>query len=238
VLQEKKIRVLNLGYCRLGRNLNYALLKELLLIKKPRLVILEVTETENRYGHPIFPYIAEQKDVLLPALLFNRDILKDAYTMLAFKTELIQEQLISGKQLPPIDLNPYGFSGHEDTAATKLLNDFFIKRHQPDRQSNFEHWFYNAYPKSYLEKTVQLCKEQNIKLCFLYLPAFGTSLKAPSEMKLYEAYGTVLIPPTSIFENKFNWFDENHFNTNGSSAISKWIGEELKRWSLENSKGF
>jgi hypothetical protein len=229
ILEEKKLRVLNLGYCRLGRNMDYALLKELLLSKKPKLVVLEITETENRYSHPIFPYIATQKDVLLPALFFNRDVVKDAYTAMAFKTELIQEQLFQNNPSPAIDLHAYGFAGHADTASKELLTKFFKERHLPEKkQSSLEHAFYMAFPKAYLKKTVQLCKENKIRICFLYLPAFGTSRSIPSEMELYKTYGTVLIPPSTIFDNTSNWFDENHLNKNGTAILSQWLGEQLK----------
>jgi hypothetical protein len=230
ILEGKNVHVLNLGYCRLGRNMDYALLKELLLTKKPKLLIIEVTETENRYGHPIFPYIATQKDVLLPALFFNRDIIKDAYTAMAFKTELIQEQLFANNPLPVIDHNPYGLAGHADTAANELLIKFFKERHEPEKkQGSLEHDFYMAFPTYYLKKTAQLCKENNISLCFVYLPGYGTSLRAPSEMELYKRYGKVLLPPSVIFENTSNWFDENHLNKSGAAEVSRWLGEELKR---------
>jgi hypothetical protein len=230
ILEEKKVHVVNLGYCRLGRNMDYTVLKELLLEKKPKLIIVEVTETENRYGHPIFPYIASQKDVLLPFPFFNRDIIKDAYTAVAFKTELIQEQLLANNPLPAIDDHPYGLSEHTDTASSELLRKFFKERHQPEeKQSSLEHSFYLAFPKAYLEKTAQTCKENSIQLCFVYLPGYGTSLRMPSEMELYKSYGAVLIPPSVIFENTSNWFDENHLNENGTAAVSQWLGEELKK---------
>jgi hypothetical protein len=229
ILEKKKLHVLNLGYCRLGRNMDYTLLKELLLTKKPMLVILEVTETENRYSHPIFPYIATQKEVLLPSLFFNRDAIKDAYTAVAFKTELIQEQFFANNSLPALDQHAYGFAGHADTASKELLTTFFKERHQPEKkQGGLEHTFYMAFPKAYIEKTVKLCKENNIRLCFLYLPAYGTSYRIPSEMELYQTYGTVLIPPSAIFENTSNWFDENHLNKNGTAIVSQWLGEQLK----------
>jgi len=47
---NNKTTVANLGYCRLGRNFSYILLKEVLETKQPKHLILEVREDENRYN--------------------------------------------------------------------------------------------------------------------------------------------------------------------------------------------
>lgn len=225
---NKKCHVLNMGYCRLGRNMHYTLLKELLKEKKPKVLVLEVTESENRYSHPIFPYVAEQKDALLPTLFFNKDVLKDMYTAVAFKTQLMQEDLFSQKQSPPIDLTPYGFSGHADTAKATLLDSFYVKRNKPEeKQSELARRFYNTYPLSYLQKMEGICKENQIQLYFLYMPAYGVS-SPPAEKEYYQAHGKLLCPPYSIFEKKEYWFDENHLNFAGTKALSKWVSGQLK----------
>ena len=228
LLNVQQVNVLNLGYCRLGRNMDYVILKELLEKKKPKQVILEVRETESRYGHPIFPHVAAQKDVLLPALFFNRDILKDAFTAIAYKIELIQDCFFSQQQAPVMDLNPYGFSGHTDTAKKQLLDDFFARRQQHSKkESTFEHAFYNAYPKSYLEKIIALCKKNQVTLSFLYLPGYGSAYTQPEETAYYVKHGKLLLPPAIIFQTRSNWFDENHLNKNGSKALSQWLGKQL-----------
>lgn len=229
VLKEKQMHVANLGYCRLGRNLDYTILKELLQTKKTKILILEVLENENRYSHPIFPYVAAQSDVLLPVVFFNRDLIKDAFTALAFKTELLQEEVFSSHERPEIQLNPYGSEGHKDTAASDLLENFFMKRQQPAQpQNQVEHSFYAAYPKAYFEKIMNICRERNINICFLYLPSYGTALTVPSEIELYKKYGRVFLPPSRILRNRNNWFDENHLNKNGAAELSSWLGEQLK----------
>ena len=66
------LEVANLGYCRLGRNLNYVLLKELVSQNEVQQIIIEVREKEDRFSHPIFPYMARSEDVMLPKLFFNQ----------------------------------------------------------------------------------------------------------------------------------------------------------------------
>lgn len=231
LLNKQQVHSANLGYCRLGRNMDYAILKELLKNKKPKVVVMEVRETESRYSHPAFPYIASQKDVILPALLFNRDIAKDAFTTFAYKTELIQDHFFSSQPAPPIDLNPSGYVTHLDTAKKELLQEFLLKRGQPEKKaSGPEHDFYNAYPKNYLDKIVSVCEENKIQLMFLYLPGYGTTktYAVPEEAVYYQEHGKLLIPPAAILQTTSNWFDENHLNKVGSEKLCIWLGEELK----------
>src|SRR6187402_494770 len=58
--------VFNFGFCSLGQNIYYTLLKEVLTTKKISTVVLEVREDEDRYSHKVFPFIADTKDVLFP----------------------------------------------------------------------------------------------------------------------------------------------------------------------------
>ena len=54
--------VLNLGYCRIGYNLYYAQLKELLEYKKPQKVVMEGSEFPCKNFHPMFGYWSNEID--------------------------------------------------------------------------------------------------------------------------------------------------------------------------------
>lgn len=63
---EKNIS--NLAYCTNGRNIQYPLLQDLLINKKPELIIIEVTENESTNSHQDFPYLADVDEILEPRL--------------------------------------------------------------------------------------------------------------------------------------------------------------------------
>ena len=71
-LLEKNLglSVVNLGYCGMGRNLHYTIVKDLLNQKKVQHLILEVRSDEFRFSHPMFPYLAQNRDVFQPVLFF------------------------------------------------------------------------------------------------------------------------------------------------------------------------
>lgn len=221
-------QAVNLGYCRLGLNFNYVLLKEIISQKKIKHLILEVRENEDRYSHPIFPYIASSRDVMLPNPFFNRDILDDIWTHLAYKIEILQEIIYQNEKSVPISTIAYGFASSKDTASINLLDDIKLKRSVPKNPlTKFEKFFHGNFARVYLQKICKLCDENNIQITFLYLPSYGALFDKPEEYETYINYGVVLIPPTNILDNKNNWFDENHLNQTGADELSLWISGQI-----------
>lgn len=222
----KNIQVLNLGYCRLGRNLHYTILRELVEEKKPKYLILEVREQEDRYSHPIFPYLANSKDVLLPEPFFNRDILDDAYTHLSYKVELSQDFLYQNTTAAFVPAKgDFGYGTTNDTTDIQLMESAKISRSIPKPASSD---FHMKYPRAYLQKIITLCQKYQIEIHFLYLPSYGTYLAQPTEYETYIKYGKVLIPPQEIFDKTDNWYDTNHLNPAGTLALSNWLLEEIQ----------
>ena len=220
--------VANLGYCRLGRNFSYILLKEVLEAKQPKHLILEVRENENRYSHPIFPHIASSKDVLLPKLFFNRDIFVDAIDHFSYKLELNQDLIFKQQKEIPVNSKLYGCASYPDTADYKILEKRKTNFNLNDREDNqVSIDFYASYSRGYLKKINRICKEQNIRLSFIYLPSYGVNFKQPKEQETYLKYGDIFLPPNEILDDKNNWFDDGHLNKSGNEKLSLWLVEEL-----------
>jgi len=223
-----QVQAANLGYCRLGRNLTYVLVKELLRAKEPQHIIIEIREHENRYSHPIFPYLGRTQDVVLPYPFFNPDILPDIWTHLAYKIEILQDGLYRSEQAPPIQLDLYGFGSSADTAEAGFLADIKSRRSQStSRLSDEQQAFYDTYALGYLQKIADVCREKGVRLSFLYLPGYGAPLATPSLYETYLAYGEIFLPPDSILQNPAFWFDEGHLNQTGAKQLSTWLGEKL-----------
>jgi len=225
----EQLNIVNLGYCRMGRNMSYVLLKELLANKSIKSLVLEVREEEDRYSHPVFPFLASSSDVLGASLLFNRDYLVDHWDHFTYRCQLIQEKVF-GQPIPKGNqTSNYGFMASSDTLSIAQAAEIKKKRAKhTTNQSQLSNSFYRKYPKSYLKRITELCEAEQIQLYFLYLPQYETSVTTPSNAKHYQSTGILLQPPDHLLKDRDNWHDKDHFNINGANKLSKWLGSILK----------
>lgn len=224
------LEAVNFGYCRLGRNLHYVLLKEILHKKKLKTLVLEVREEEDRYSHPVFPFLAKSRDAMLPNPFFNRDILIDMWNHLSYKVEIYQDMLYNQTEQPPYRLEDHGYAYHTDTASSVFLDRIMVDRKQRSvRSPGLEMRFHNNFAHVYLKKIARLCEARHIELYFLYFPSYGSAYELPLSIDTYEEYGKVLVPPKEIFADKNHWYDENHLNKAGATRLSAWLLGELRK---------
>jgi len=220
----------NLGYCRYGRNLQYSLLKLLLQYKSPKLIVLEVSEDEEKNSHDIFPYLAETSDLLSTPTLINRDYLSDLYRGASARLECFKATYIFNKKHQEVDNTLYGY-GEADRTATKeemLDNQKAWEKRLERKTIKSVEDIQLKYPLAYLNKMVELIKGKNIALVFVYLPESGSKLKSPKLVKYYQSIAPLLIPPQSIFDDSTNWMDASHLNNKGSEILSAWMASQLK----------
>lgn len=225
---QEGMTLVNMGQCSFGLNLSYAYLQELIKNKKPRQIVLEVRNEEDRYTHPVFAYIADNKEVLTEPLLFNRDYISDNYRHIYYKLEIIRDGIFGEQQETDINADTYGCRAIDDTVAISTLEQAKQNYKQRKPLSAFATWFYMSYPRAYYSKIAALCKANNIKLIFLYLPTYAEPYRKPDEYAFYKQYGAILMPPDSIFQNTSYWFDENHLNLAGANALSEWVQQQLR----------
>lgn len=221
------LHVLTLGYCRLGRNAPYVILKDLLKFKQPQCIVIEVTEKENRDGHMDFAYLADTKDVLFPELIFNDNIFQDWFKALVVRFESKKRKLFGQYDLPPVNKVNYGH--REDWS---IINKDELKRQQENKLKNYKYttgfarWFYNKYSFNYIKEMVKMAKDRGIKVVFLYTPEIA-SVSLPEELEFYKQFGDVLIPPDEIYQNPQYWKDVKHMNDHGAYAMAGWLSRSL-----------
>lgn len=225
---QHKLTVANLGYCRLGRNLSYSLLKATLETKQPKHLVLEVREDEDRYSHPIYPHISSSRDVVFPNLIFNRDYFVDLSNHFLYRLQL-QQDLIYGNIVPTeVNNASFGYVYLDGNASPESLE---TRKNRPVKPSvalpTHERDFHMQFPRRYLAKIKQLCSENNIQLHFLYMPSYASRVHTPKELATYETLGNVLLPPDSIFANTAHWYDLHHFNKPGARQLSNWLVDQL-----------
>ncbi len=223
------LEVLNFGYCRFGRNLQYVLLKEIVNGKNISVLILEVRDREGRNSHPVFPFVASSKDVISVSPLFKKNWLSDIWKNSCYKIELLQNELYHESPEVSFRLNPYGHSSSPDTASSEFLTKEGLRRDNALKdRSRFSSKFHNNFSMTYLRKISRVCKKNNISLYFLYLPSYRSTKFEPQEINVYESIGHVLIAPKNLYKDKNNWYDGNHLNSTGANKLSNWIAEEIK----------
>jgi hypothetical protein len=228
-LNIPSLHVVNFGYCRYGVNIYPVLLNEILKAKNPKLIFLEVREDENRYSHPIFPYVADASDVFTATPFFNRDLVRDYFNSFLYRLKLLKVQYFKPDSVVAIRTDDFGYMGSADTASKVYLEKVRVEHLLPKpKLSRMERDFYMTYPRVYLKKLSDLCVENNIRLSFLYIPEYGSLQKAPLELEIYQKYGEVLIPPHEIFEDPNNWADENHLNRGGAMKLSEWLSGPIR----------
>ena len=229
---EKKLigmHAANFGYCRMGRNLQYVFLKDILKYKTPKLVVIEITEEETKNSHDIFPYLAENKDLFLSRSAINRDYFSDLYHGFVTRFDAVKQTYIFRKEYKKTDFNNYGY-GPSDRMVTREEIGKNITAWQKRLGKNSNTTVKNIqlkYPKAYLEAMTDLLAEKDIPFCFVYLREFGSKLEQPIDMKYYETLGPVLIPPQSLYTDTDLWMDTSHLNDRGAEIISNWIASEI-----------
>ena len=224
----KDLHCANFGYCRMGRNLQYVLLKDILKYKNPKLVVIEISEEETKNSHDIFPYLAENKDLFLSKSAINRDYFSDLYYGFITRLEAIKQTYIFRNDYPEADLSNYGYGPSDRIATTEELNDNIAawdkrmkrKTNQMLKKIQLKH------PKAYLEAMIRLLEEKNIQFCFVFLSEYGSNLDQPIDMEYYSKMGPVLIPRKSLLANPELWMDGSHLNDHGAEMISTWIAKE------------
>lgn len=221
--------VVNLGYCRLGRNLTWVMFQHLLRYKSPSCVFIEIMPDENGPGHPIFPFLAEGHDLLLPLSPIHRSYPEDVYNGTMARLRYAQQNIYD----EPFVYN-YGLGGEHGFAPVDKQADTTELREKKNKlltqRDNRHNWYRPLamhFPKAYLHAIGKACRDKNIRLVFLYLPPYGVTDTRPIEYDFYASLGEVWIPPDSLFAPPSYWYDSDHLNTQGAAAVSKWIAAEI-----------
>ena len=228
LINNEKI-VTNLGYCRFGRDLHYSIINELIKKKKPKYIFLEIREDENRFSHPIFPFIANETEILFATPFFNIDIVSNYYNYLSYKLELVKDKILKQTNNTAINYNKFGYGAAEDTINYEILKSIIARNETKNKLSNLERNFHMNFSRIYLDRISRLCKNNNIELNFIYLPSYGTELKHPNENNTYKKYGKIIFPPNKIFIDPNNWYDKNHLNKTGGKKLSIWLSKYIKK---------
>jgi hypothetical protein len=250
----KNCATVNFALQHLGRNVHWLLTREVLQARKPKLLIVEVQETEYRALHPAFSFLADPHDIIFAPLLVNTSYLPDLARLPLRQLSLFaQERLPSVYHVQTQFVPAYYRGSHwNDTymEAGSLIHPIVhpVPRTQSisDQLLEFQRIHAEAIKPDdsqlpavvrqleyranlfYLEELVKLAHEKHVDVRFLYMPSYHTE-SSPSFAGVYAKFAPTWKMPRDILDQSGMWNDVNHLNYTGAEAFSAWLGTRIAR---------
>jgi hypothetical protein len=220
-------KLFNVGYCRFGRNLDYLFCKEFLKRNRLKKIFLEVRADESTTSHPIFPFLADGREVLEGTVALNGKVFSEVYDHLLMNINYFR--CLSGIETAVPNKTqafPHGYNNIENIIAPEKLDEVRQKENAEHESINTNSIGYSI-SKYYLKKIKELCEKKQIELVLIYLPSYASIGTKPAFLKTYSEMGKVIIGPDSIFNNKNYWKDVAHLNSFGATAYTKFLATQL-----------
>jgi hypothetical protein len=214
-------KLFNTGYCRFGRNLDYLFCKEFSQRNRLKKIFLEVRADESTTSHPIFPFLANGKEVLEGSLALDRTIFPELYDHLLMNVNYVRHKLTleenrTGESpLPPV----HGYNNIEKIVSPEVLSRSSVDAKEKTKELAIAYRF----SKYYIQKIKNLCDKKKIELVFLYLPSYESIRETPGFFEDYKRLGKVIIAPDSIFMNRSYW----NLNAFGAAAYTRFLATQL-----------
>jgi hypothetical protein len=236
----------NLHIVKNGRNMQYVIAKELLTHRKVKLLVVEMIEWEDRKPHPDFIFLADPIDVIDAPLLINLNYFSDLGRLAGRQVDLFLDTELQRRGLHTPDFVPPPYEGpnldhaqfiqtldgvkhYRDQAHTEAeMEQFRIKQDSeitpavlPAALSGLEY----RLPRYYVDKILDLAREHDTKVVFLYTPRYG----GPQEPPPYQRYaGRVdLINPWPQLQDYRFWEDATHVDWQGSQRLTDYVADAL-----------
>ncbi|MGC1524368.1 MAG: hypothetical protein WA803_22705 [Steroidobacteraceae bacterium] len=240
-------KAVNFYGVRNGINMQFVTAKELLSNRKVKLLVLEMTEREERKPHEFFYLYADPVDILNAPLLINMNYLADVARLpgrqldLALQTELQKWGLRHPDFVPP----PYEGPNLDHAEFVQTLDHNIVyhrvKSHtRGEMEALRNEWLRGVtgrvlprlfgdleyrLPRYYENKILDLARAHGTEVLFLYLPRYGgTQDPAP-----YEQYASraQLINPWAEIQDYRLWIDEIHLNWEGAKRLTDYVAGVL-----------
>jgi hypothetical protein len=236
----------NLYAVKSGIDMQYALVKELLSHRKIKLLVVEMTEREERKPHEDFIYLADPVDVIDAPWVINLDYLSNLARLPGRQVELFwQTELQRCKQQRTDSLPPDYLGSNLDRAevirtldgvdhyrnTTYSLPDMEKLRIDQDRrvtppilpQSLSDVEF--RFPRYYEDRILELAREHGTPVVFLYTPRYGGP-EVPAPYERYASRASLINPWPQIQDYRL-WWDATHLNWEGAKHLTDSVADML-----------
>ena len=244
-----KANVVNFSLPESGRNTNWAVAEQMFAAKRPRLVVLGVTEKPSRFGHSAFKYVAESGAIANPGYLGDWNYFSDLIYLPFRQMRLFAADWMPGGLGLARTFDPAHYRGSSiDTTGSIVLPDGRIKdgetaASQTELIRGVRKLEGGAHPpilpggyadlefgdeRHYTREIVDLARKNGAKVAFLFLPYYTgpAALKDVQELNFYEQYGPVL--NAGFLASHAEWFaDYGHATRRGAEALTDWLAEPV-----------
>jgi hypothetical protein len=244
----------NFGLEHLGRNVHWLLAREVMRTRKPRILVVEVQETEYRALHPAFSSLADASDIVSAPLVINTSFFPDLVRL-----PLRQISLFAQSHAPSLfgvhkGFLPAHYRGtHWDDAFAEIgsrehpvanpvprngvTSVAELERERAHSESNDEvrlklpaplQWLEYRANLLYLEELLNLARERKVEIRFLYMPAYHGA-PTPAFAGFYDKFAPTWRMPREIVDSHELWLDVGHLNYAGATALSMWLGAKIAK---------
>lgn len=243
----RPIRVVNFGLPQEGRNLHWAVVKQLLENRpEVRLIVLSAGR-ETVISHPGFRFLGDDASLLESPMIYNDAYAEDLFTLpyrhLAY---FIQGLWPSAFQLSPrFDPAIYRERGFDPT-QTFILDGKVVDREQqldPNRAMqeraaiNGVQWvdpklrnapFDWRYPieRHFTRRIASLAAQKHVQVAFLWVPTAVDPQEALVDPGFYAAIGPVW-KASQLGDDPYDYMDSGHLNRQGTAKLLPWLADRL-----------
>jgi hypothetical protein len=233
--------VVNFSLPEAGRNINYAIVEEMLTQKRPKLLVIGVIEKPSRFGHPAFKYIARPSLIANPGYFGNISYFGDIIYLPFRQIKLFALYVLPGLGGQKKDFDPQRYAGSSiDTTGNIVLPGGKIKdgvdrataaelqRGVHKLRAGTHPPILPRYPdiefgdeRYYVRKICDLARAKGVPVAFLFIPYYSGP-SAIQEQKLYENYGPVW--NAGYVASHAEWYaDYGHLTHNGADHLTDWL---------------
>lgn len=238
--------VVNFSFPENGRDINYAVLEEVLETKRPKLVILGVVERPGRFGHSAFKYMARSGLIANPGYATNLNYPSNLIYLPFRQMKLFVAGIAPGYMGLSKRFDPKAYLGSTyDTTGDVHLPDGTVRegdvpasaaeldrgvrkleatmdpRVLPESMADLEF----GDDRTNVRRMAALAKRHGVKLAFLSLPYYSGPTTIQEE-PFYRQYGPVwnggfVSPRADLF------MDYAHLTSGGARVVTDWLAPRV-----------
>jgi hypothetical protein len=222
-----------------GRDVNYAIARELFKTKSPKVLVLGVIEKPSRFGHPAYKYIAPSWLVADPGYFLNLNYLSNLIYLPYRQMQLFLADLWPSLMGLTKTFDPATYRGSNvDTTGAQ----FFPTRAgsvpaEHDELMRGVHKLEQGMrppilpaslgdvefgdERHYIREIAELARAKGTRIVCLNLPYY-TGPETIQEEPFYRQFGDVI--NASFLASHAEWYaDYGHLTAHGASVLSDWL---------------
>lgn len=245
----RPVRMVNFALPQEGRNLQWAVAKELLENRPEVKLILLSAGEEAVISHPGFRFLGDDASVAGSPVFYNNSYVEDTFTLpYRHFAYFLQGLWPRAFQLSPrFDSAIYRARGFDPTQTHRsgtgnvIDRDFALEGTKADRDRAAMSALNQPDPKlnylpldqrysverHFVRRIAALAKAKGVTVAFLRVPLYNYAQERFADPGLYHGIGPVL-EPTQFGEDSGEYMDVNHLNRRGTARLTPWLADRIE----------